>query len=244
MKNTVRVISLARSLERRAMFSANNPHIDFEFFDAVEGASVMGHLHALPELFEPGLGYLPGAVGCAMSHVSLWQQAAESGNVVTILEDDAILRFDFHQQSAAILAGMPADWDVVVWGWNFDALVNLNLMPGVSPVMMVFDQQQLRGSIRAFQNLTTAPQCLPLSTCFGTPAYSISPAGARKFLANCLPLKRFKLTIPGLQNPLPNNGIDIAMNRVYGATNSFCSMPPLAVTENDTPNSTIGPALR
>ncbi|MEN3275966.1 MAG: glycosyl transferase, family 25 [Massilia sp.] len=244
MPPTVKVISLARSLERRATFAASNAHIDFAFFDAVEGASVMGHLHALPELFDRDVAYLPGAVGCALSHLTLWKEAADTNKVVTVLEDDAILRFDFHEQYAHALKKLPADWDMVVWGWNFDSVVNLNVMPGISPVVMTFNQNQLRESIPAFQELTIAPQLLPLSHCFGTPAYSISPAGGRKFIENCFPLNNFKQVVPGLPYPLPNNGIDMVMNRIYGATRSFCSMPPLAVTENDTPNSTIGTGVR
>lgn len=244
MPPTVKVISLARSLQRRATFAARNAHIDFAFFDAVEGVSVMGHLHALPELFDRDIAYLPGAVGCALSHLTLWKEAADTNKVITVLEDDAILRADFEEQYAQALEKLPADWDMVVWGWNFDSVVNLNVMRGISPVVMTFNQNQLRESIPAFQALTVAPQLLPLSHCFGTPAYSISPAGARKFIENCFPLKNFKQAVPGLPYPLSNNGIDMAMNRIYGVTRSFCSMPPLAVTENDTPNSTIGTGVR
>jgi glycosyl transferase family 25 len=244
MQNTVRVISLARSLERRASFAAINSHIDYSFFDAVEGATIMPHIRQLPELFDGDIGYLPGAVGCALSHLSLWKEAADTHQVVTVLEDDAILRRDFHEQCARALDSLPADWDVVVWGWNFDAQVSLNVMPGVSPALLTFNQDQLRQTIPGFQGLNTVPSLLPMESCFGTPAYSISPAGARKFIASCFPLTRFTHRVTGLPHPMPNNGIDMAMNRIYGVTNTFCSLPPLAVTRNDTPNSTIGPALR
>ena len=38
MNHTVKVISLARSLDRRNTFSRLNAHIDFAYFDAIEGA--------------------------------------------------------------------------------------------------------------------------------------------------------------------------------------------------------------
>jgi GR25 family glycosyltransferase involved in LPS biosynthesis len=244
MRNTVKVISLARSQERRATFAANNAHIDFEFFDAVDGQLVMSQVDGLPELFEKDLPYVPGALGCAVSHLMLWQEAAESDAVITVLEDDAVLRFDFHEQSAEILNNMPADWDIVVWGWNFDSTLALNLMPGVSPTVMLFDQQQLRGSIAGFQEMKTRPQLLALTSCFGTPAYSISPAGARKFMSQCFPLKKFTQYFPVLRRELRNNGIDMAMNRIYSSTNSFCSLPPLAVTRNEAVKSTISTGAR
>jgi glycosyl transferase family 25 len=239
MQNIIKVISLERSTERRAAFKEQNRHIDFEFFNAVDGSLVANRTADFPELFNPGLPYSAGAYGCALSHLALWQQATDSGNAVTILEDDAIVRFDFAQQSARILADAPPDWDLIVWAWNFDSVLSLNLMPGVSHTTMLFDQQQLRTAIDAFQQQADAPRLFGLDKCFGTPAYSISPRGAAKFIANCFPLANFDVFFPVLNGRFPNNGIDIAMNRIYSSTNSFCSLPPLAVTKNEAARSTV-----
>jgi len=233
VNHPVKVISLARSIERRKAFSELNAHIDFEFFDAIEGAQIMPEVNNSPDLFEFGLRYNAGAIGCAMSHLMLWQQAAETDQVLTIVEDDAILRHDFHEQAARVIERLPADWDIAVWAWNFDSILSLNMMPDVSPAVMLFDQARMRESIANFQSTTKAPQLLPLDKCFGTPAYAISPTGARKFMLNCFPLKNFELYFPVLNRMIPNNGIDIAMNRIYSATNSFCALPPLAVTKNE-----------
>ena len=70
-----------------------------------------------PDLFEPGLRYNAGAIGCAMSHLMLWQEAADTNQALTIVEDDAILRHDFHDQAARAIERLPADWDIVVWAW-------------------------------------------------------------------------------------------------------------------------------
>lgn len=239
MNHPVNVISLARSIERRATFSKLNAHIDFTFFDAIEGAQLMPEIDHSPDLFEPGLRYNAGSIGCAMSHLMLWQEAAGSEQPFTIVEDDAILRKDFHEQAARAIARLPEEWDIVVWAWNFDSILSLNVMPGVSQAVVLFDQQRMRESIADFQAMTNAPSLLPLDKCFGTPAYTISPAGARKFIRECFPLKNFQLHFPVLDRTLPNNGIDIAMNRIYASTNSFCSLPSLAVTKNEHALSTI-----
>lgn len=239
MNRPIKVISLSHSLERRKIFSELNAHIDFEFFDAIDGAQLMPEVDRSPDLFEPGLRYNAGAIGCAMSHLMLWQEAADTYQPVTIVEDDAILRKDFHEQTARAIARLPDGWDIVVWAWNFDSILSLNVMPEVSPAVALFDQGRMRESIRDFQAMTRAPSLLPLDKCFGTPAYSISPTGARRFMAECFPLKNFQLFFPVLNSTLPNNGIDIAMNRIYGSTNSLCSLPPLAVTKNEHAVSTI-----
>jgi glycosyl transferase family 25 len=239
MKPAIKVISLARSHERRAAFATHNAHVAYEFFGAVEGATIRPQMELLPELFGPNLPYTDGAVGCALSHLSLWQDVVDSGRPLTILEDDAILRRDFDSESARVLAGLPPDWDIVVWGWNFDSILALNIMPDVSPTVMHFGQNQLRASIRGFQALEGTPAALRLSECFGTCAYTISPAGARKFMAHCFPLRRFHHFSQGLGRELPNNGIDIPMMGLYPRSRSYCALPPLAVTRNERSNSLV-----
>jgi GR25 family glycosyltransferase involved in LPS biosynthesis len=239
MKHVVKVISLTRSVERRERFSQANAHVAFTFFDAIDGAQLYHELNHTPDLFEPGLRYNAGAMGCATSHLMLWQEAASGETPFTIVEDDAVLRHDFHEQSANILASLDPEWDMVVWGWNFDSILSLNIMPDVSPAVVLFDQQKMRGANGAFQQMSGTPAVLRLDKCFGTPAYSISPRGARKFLLNCLPLKNFEVFFPVLNRALPNNGIDIAMNRIYSQTVTYCSLPPLAITNNDHGESLI-----
>lgn len=239
MTPPIRVISLARSLDRRQVFSDVNRHIDFTFSDAIDGATIMHEVGHAPDLFEPGLPYSAGAYGCAMSHLSLWQEAVDSDRPVTVVEDDVVLRHDFEARSEALLATLPPDWDIVVWAWNFDSILSLNVMPGVSPAVMLFNQDHLRKSLGEFQAMQGLPAALRLDKCFGTPAYTISPAGARKYMLHCFPLKRFGVYFPVLDKELPNNGIDIAMNRIYGQTNAYCSVPPLAATPNERATSLI-----
>lgn len=239
MQAPIKVISLARSADRRAAFARANAHVDFAFSDAIDGASILHEVNNAPDLFEPNLPYSAGAYGCAMSHLSLWQEAVDSDRPITIVEDDAVLRHDFQEQSAALLASLPPDWDIVVWAWNFDSILALKLMPGVSQTVMLFDQNGLRRSLGDFQAMQDRPAALRLDKCFGTPAYTISPRGARKYMLNCFPLKHFAVHFPVLNRDIQNNGIDIAMNRIYGETNAYCSLPPLAATPNETATSLI-----
>jgi len=239
MKLPIKVISLASSLDRRAAFAEHNAHVAYEFVDAVEGAAIKPQLDMLPELFEPGLPYSAGAVGCALSHLTLWQDVVDSGAPLTVLEDDAILRQDFEAESARVVAGLPPDWDIVVWGWNFDSILALNIMPGVSPAVMHFSQNQLRASVREFQALGGTPAAHRLAECFGTCAYTISPEGARKFMAHCFPLRRFHHFSQPLGREVPNNGIDIPMMRLYPRSASFVALPPLAMTKNERATSLV-----
>ncbi|HSW16021.1 MAG TPA: glycosyltransferase family 25 protein [Ramlibacter sp.] len=235
----VQVISLKRSALRRAAFAKLNEHLNYEFWDAVDGHEMSYAEFMATGLFEEGLPYTAGAFGCALSHLRLWERAIETGQPLTIAEDDAIFRLDFHEQQARALERLSPDWDIVLWGWNFDAALSLNLMPGVSPTIVMMDHGQMVNSIENFQYADTEPSLLRLERCFGNPCYTISPAGARRFKARCFPIMRSESMFPLIAVPVPNTGIDNSMNRVFWQRQSFISLPPLVVTKNERAVSTI-----
>lgn len=231
--NPVRIISLDDADARRASFAAQNQHLDYEIVNAVRGTTIDPQVLGNPNLFADNLEYTKGAFGCALSHLAAWFESIDTQQPVTVAEDDAIFRHDFHTQQQRLLASLPDDWDIVVWGWNFDSILSLNAMPGISQTVMLFDQQTLRSKTDEFQRSTQAPVLLPLDKCFGTPAYTISPKGAARFVEECFPLKNYVVHFPVLNRSLPNNGIDIAMNRVYAVSSSYACFPPLAITKNE-----------
>lgn len=234
------VISLERSQERRKSFLAANAHLDFQIFPAVDGSRLPQTVLQDRELFIPPLPFPTlGAYGVALSHLRLWERAIDTGSALTVAEDDAVFRQDFASASEEILRLLPQDWDFVLWGWNFDSILSLMGLPDVSPSVMVFNQDALRANLARYKSQTTRAYPLRLDKCFGIPAYSISPKGARRFKEHCFPLRNFSLVFPLLAHPMANTGIDIAMNQIYSSTQSFVSYPPLAVTENRHDISTI-----
>ncbi len=233
----IKVISLKSSHDRRKNFKEKNEHIAFEFFDAIDGKLAKDNSEII-RLINKDVVYTDGAIGCALSHYQLWNISIDKNEALTIAEDDAIFRFDFFEKKSQVLQVIK-DWDIILWGWNFDSILALNVMPHISPAVMVFDQSMLRSSVDKFQNLIEPAFPLRLDKCFGIPCYSISPAGAKKLKSLCFPLQNFNLFFPLLNRSLPNNGIDIALNRVYGKTQAYVSFPPLVVTENDHSISTV-----
>jgi len=219
---------MLRTPERRARFAAINAAIEFTFFDAIDGATMA---EVAANLGRNGMPYTPGAVGCALSHVNLWRRCIDENRPLTIIEDDAVLRRDFADLSAAIIGRLPAGWDLILWGWNFDSVLALNVMPGISEAVLVFSQDDLRKSMDLFQAGAAAPCVLPLDKCFGIPGYSMSPKGAAAFTAGCIPLANEPVFFPRI-GMRPNNGIDVAMNRLFPMTQSFVVLPPLVATPN------------
>jgi len=235
----IKVISLKRSTGRRDEFTKMNPQLKFEFVDAIDGSELTRESIAKTNLFHQELPYTSGAYGCALSHLSLWEEAIKFSKVMTVAEDDAIFRLDFEEQYSQLLREISPDWDIILWGWNFDSILSLYAMPNISSTVMLFNEVQLRNSIYNFQRFQEKPNLIRLDKCFGTPAYSISPNGAKKFKSLCFPITKFNLFFPVLNREFPNNGIDMAMNRIYQVTNSLVCFSPLVITKNDRSKSTV-----
>ena len=234
----VKVISLERSADRRAEFRRRNPQLDFAFFDAIDGAALTRDAVAATGLFAPDLDYSAGAYGVALSHHALWQETVTLGEPLTVAEDDAIFREDFAEARAELLATLLPGWDMVLWGWNFDSILALRLLPGL-PAVMAFPQETLPTALAGFPFTTVRPNLFRLDVAFGLPAYTISPGGAKKMLSRCFPLSEFRRTLPLLPEPVTNRGIDSALTNLYAAADAYVCFPPLVATPNDKAASTI-----
>jgi glycosyl transferase, family 25 len=231
---SLRVISLARHANRRAQFLTRNAHLASSFFDAVDGDALTDAEITSSGLFSPEVKETYGshAYGAALSHWHLWKEAACGNGPVTIAEDDAVFRHDFEARSAEVLASLPEEWDVVLWGWNFDSLLCVRPMDDVGAVSMVFDQDALRRSIDTFQKLDKPVQAFPLEQAFGLLAYTVSPAGAARLIEKCFPQRPQEIFLAAYGRYLRNLGVDVSTAAVYAELSSFACFPPLAVSPN------------
>lgn len=96
------IISLTRSADRRAMIERQMSHlgVNFEFFDAVDGKSLPSDSLAKVDfnLARETCGHdlSLGEVGCAMSHINIYEMMVEK-NIprCVILEDDIYVHMHF-----------------------------------------------------------------------------------------------------------------------------------------------------
>lgn len=235
----IKVISLRRSEERRFSFSEANKRLDYEFFDAVDGVALSDDEKRDVRYFARDLDYSQGAYGCALSHIRLWERCADSQETLTIAEDDAVFRADFEHEANRVIASLSPDWDMILWGWNFDSILGLEFMKNVSPAFMRFDQDQMRQGIDFFVDSVEKVNAFRLRMALGTPAYTLSPKGAAALLDKCLPFKRHLIEVPLMGRVFTNTGIDNQMNLVYPEINAFVTLPPLVVTLNENSKSTV-----
>ena len=89
----VHLINLDRSTDRLARFREINGHVEnVRRFAAIDGAAADLSSLIARGVLGPGIRrfYSTGAIGCALSHLALWDEVIRTQKSSTICEDDAI----------------------------------------------------------------------------------------------------------------------------------------------------------
>jgi glycosyl transferase family 25 len=235
-------INLKRRPDRRDRFLAMNAGA--ATFRRAEAAD--GQLLARDQLFREGIiadddppDYSPGAFGCAISHKRLWEMGIASSAALTLAEDDGVVNKHFSQKASTLLARLPSHWDIILWGWNFDSILHVDMFDGLQDAVLHFGSAQLGERQTDFQARNYDVAAFRLLSAFGTISYSISPSGAKRLRDLCFPLKQDNIEIPGLRRNVTNLGIDIVLNKHYRELRAYACFPPLVWTENDKTRSDI-----
>src|SRR5271165_4148047 len=152
-------INLARRPDRNEEFLRRNAAIaDCRRVDAIDGGSLKIDTLATSGIIAERLeAYSPGALACALSHKQLWERAVSTAAPITIAEDDAVLNRCFSARAASVIARLPDDWDIVFWGWNFDSILDCQVIPGLKQCVMHFDPRPLREKQDCFQEIDVDP---------------------------------------------------------------------------------------
>lgn len=224
----IHLINLDRSVDRLANFKAVNAHLrHVTRITAIDGKTINWDMTVADGKFQREFAetYTDGAIGCALSHFYRWQFAIDHNRSITIAEDDAIIHHDFETIIPQIISTLPPNWDLIMWGWNFDIELIFDFLPGVSPCRAKFDEANMRYGWRNFQSLPVRPKPFRLFNTWGTVCYTVSPKGAEALIKGILPF---------------NAPVDIAMNELYlNHLNAFVCFPPLVITLRDQLISTV-----
>jgi glycosyl transferase, family 25 len=234
-------INLERRSDRNAQFLRTNSFLqEFQRLEAVEGKTISEQVLVDANLIqEPLKEYTPGAIGCALSHKRAWDMCIAEDQPLTVAEDDAVFNRDFQEKSRNLLKTLREDWDIVLWGWNFDSILDVQVIEGLRDCVMHFDSTPLKEAIASFQATQINSVLLRLFGAFGIVCYSISPRGAERLTSLCFPLRNEVVYVRGLNRSLMNFGIDTLMNKCYRQVNSYVCYPPLVWTDNDKSSSDI-----
>lgn len=230
----IHVINLDQSVDRWHLFKERNAHLDGVIrVSAIDGRALereklirSGHIHE-------NLAYPAGTLGCAMSHVRLWEQAASQGGGVTILEDDVVVSHRFPEHAARVISLLPDDWDIVVWGYDLNPLF-VWVDFGVSKVRLEGYGPAKYEGWKEFQANDGPFASVKLLHSFGAFGYSISAKGARAALDRLLPLRDQFVTFPEARVTTKDEGIDIALCALYPAVKAYICFPHLIIHSDGT----------
>lgn len=226
------LINLDRSADRLRQFSEANKHIEFARFAAVDGATLDRATLVESGYAKDDLPYGPGTLGCAMSHIRLWEIAAGENRSITVFEDDVVISRRFYDRASEIVAALPIDWDFIQWGYWLnkhrlsiwlDFKMTKVRIDGYGPWNWRTTAEQ-----QAFQLSDFLVSSAKLVHSYGLFGYSISPRGATRALRHCLPLQKRLIKF---EDGLNRNdaGIDVPLCSLYPEMNAYVCLPQLVI---------------
>jgi len=185
--------------------------------------------HGLPDGYPP---HTWGHLGCALSHRSLWEEAARSADddVLVILEDDGEVcpQFGARLRRVLQLAKNREPWDVVHLGFNTDAPLTIQLDSPRMEVQLICqdDGRPVEiGALFAISWPETSPEDEMLLArvidIHGICGYAVSGRGARHLLETCFPMTA--TSIDGT----------ISRKTREGLLKALIVIPPLVLSAND-----------
>ncbi len=236
---TAHVISLLRTPQRLAQFRKWNAPcgIDFALLEAVDGRALRPD-QIDPSVLKPGTrSYTPGSIGSALSHRTLWQRCAAGETPFLICEDDAALRADVGSAIPALMAGIPAGWDMICLGYNADTLVELDIGADIRLRFGFPRSNPTPQQLGHFVATHTPIGLARLVNFFGLCAYVLSPAGARRLLGVCFPLDDRYVMIESLVRLMMITTLDGRINAHLAEIRAYAVVPPIALPDNDTARS-------
>ena len=147
-------------------------------FEAIDGKDIDLTNYLAPGISARLLEKRRGWIGCALSHMELWQKCVDINKPILIFEDDNVIKeevnYDKHLET--IINNFPKDFDIVY-------LVTDNIV-NYKPYNDLFVKAKSNNSILS--------------------AYFISPSGAQKLLDSIMPYKPY-LQIDWYINRLTHN---------------------------------------
>jgi GR25 family glycosyltransferase involved in LPS biosynthesis len=226
------VISLKISADRRVEFDKNNSKYinKYTYFDAIDGKTI--NINQLDDkIFTRGSkNYTNGAIGCALSHLNLWEKCIELNKPIIIMEDDAIVSKNFNKHMNNLVNNMlPKDWDIVLLSYNFDSVLSYQNTVYETANCVFGKTKMTKTDIDNFVNSKINATIAKLYFSFGTASYMISPNGAKILKEKCFPLNNRIVNIPFLNNIMCYT-IDCMMNTVYKDISAYVCVIPFVIT--------------
>ncbi|MFW7267871.1 glycosyltransferase family 25 protein [Gluconacetobacter sp. Hr-1-5] len=233
-------INRDKDVKRREEFIKNNAHIsDLIRYSAFDKNLIDRDDLIEREIIDKDCPYSKAALANALSHITIWNAVLETGKTACIFEDDAVLCNNFVSEYERIVSSVGEDWDIILFGNNFDSSLKVSLVPDILDSVTRFDNEKFIQNHKEFSKKDINSVPLKLVEAFGLCGYAISQKGAYKLINSVVPIKDLMLNIEICGSYLRNESLDNFLCAVYRYLNAYICIPPLCVTENDKSKSTM-----
>ena len=112
------VINLDRSKDRLKNITKemNDAHLSFIRWNAFDGSKLDFNKLIQQNVLNEKNKMMVGAIGCSMSHISLWKEAMKHKKNILVFEDDIKIPKDFSKRLTLYLDQLPPKWDILYLG--------------------------------------------------------------------------------------------------------------------------------
>lgn len=193
------VVNLKRASERRKVMVEHLAQfgVEFEFFEATDGRALKPEEQELVGLSDKVILTMAGGrkcmvedrmsppeLGCALSHLRLYQHILEHGDErAVIIEDDVTINADTIK-ALEHLDAIKAPWDVVSFSCDF----GIKSLPWTRKYYFDKEQNQYFSRL-GMHNATLDAIFNRRRVCFGTVLYVVTPRACRVLLDKGLPAR-------------------------------------------------------
>lgn len=185
------------------------------------------------------------ALGCLLSHLTLWNRCIDSNENFTIFEDDSIINDNFYEIINEKIKKV-VDFDIIFWGCNIDWPIELQINDNFPKSTIIHDRHMPYKLNKKEKNLDFT--LFKIHSFSGSFCYTISPSGAKKIKEMLLPINSNPTKITNFSSVYngecftgnwKNSGLDVSISEIISKTNSFLCLPFCAVSKNDHATSSI-----
>ena len=230
-----RVISLERTPNRLQAFQARTRNIvpEVMLHPGTDGNSLDLEALSFKGFLDTKAKFWPrGQIGCALSHINVWQECRRIGEPFLVFEDDVLLSNNFRSCLSSLMLSLPESWEFCLLGWNHDSCLQWEWGSGCSCTALFQPRYPDQERLQLALNESFEPKFYRLISALGLAGYVISPSGASRLLEWVFPLRSIPINIPEL--PVRECfSLDGQLNSLYFNFNAFVCIPPIAIGAND-----------
>ena len=198
------LITLRESTNRQKYFKKELDGLDYEIMWAINGSDLDLRQIVADGIYDPSLTksisasgkeLVPGEVGCALSHLKVYEDMLERGfQRILVLEDDLIVESKLLNHLKKSIQELPENWDVIYLGFHRREKVTL---PIAFRIKIAYPILSWLGFSKYSANKLRCTYPRPYSknlqragAHYGTYAYGLTATAAKKIIAGQSPICR------------------------------------------------------